>query len=60
MLEHVSIGLTLGAGSEEPRTLEATLEACVPWRGTLVNKAYLKGRFRGITHLGSNLGACVP
>src|SRR5450755_1604635 len=30
VLEHLSIGLTLGAGSEEPRTWEATLEHACP------------------------------
>jgi hypothetical protein len=30
VLKHLSIGLTLGAGSEEPRTWEATLEHAYP------------------------------
>ena len=39
MLEHVLIGLTLGAGSEEPRTLEATLEHAYP-RGMHAMRTY--------------------
>jgi hypothetical protein len=39
LLEHLSIGLILGAGSEEPRTLEATLEHAYP-RGMHAMRTY--------------------